>query len=74
VLENDGDQLDRSITQSQGGQEYLTYIRKRKAKLIGHVLHRNYLLKHLTVGKIEERIGVKTRRERRCKQSLDDLK
>jgi hypothetical protein len=34
----------------------------------------NCLLKHITEGKIEGRIGVMGRRGRRCKQLLDNLK
>jgi len=37
-------------------------------------LHRNCLLKHVIEGKKEERIEVTGRRERRCKQLLNDLK
>jgi hypothetical protein len=45
-------------------------IRQRKAKWIGHILHRNRLLTHIIEGKI---IGTR-RRGRRRKQLLDDLK
>ena len=48
-------------------------IRKRKANWIGHMLRRKYLLKHLTEGKVEERIDVMGRQRRRWKQLLDDL-
>jgi hypothetical protein len=41
-----------------------------KANWIGHVLLRNYFLKHVIEGQIEGKI----RRARRCKQLLDDLK
>jgi hypothetical protein len=37
-------------------------------------LRRNCLLKHVIEGKIEEGIELTGRRERRCKQLLDDLK
>jgi len=37
-------------------------------------LRKNCLLKHVTEGKIEERLEVTGRRERRRKQLLDDLK
>jgi len=37
-------------------------------------LHRNCLLKHVTEGKVEGRIGVTGRRGRRHKVPLDDLK
>jgi hypothetical protein len=45
-------------------------LNRRKANWIGHILCRNCLLKHVIGGKIER----KRRRERRCKQLLDDFK
>jgi hypothetical protein len=33
-------------------------VKRRKAKWIGHILHRNCLLKHIIEGKIEERTAV----------------
>jgi hypothetical protein len=44
-------------------------IRKRKAKLIGHILRRNCLLIEVIEGKIKRRIEVTRRR----KKLLDDL-
>jgi hypothetical protein len=52
----------------------LHIIRIRKANWIGHVLHRNYLLKHMIEGKLEGRIEMTGRRGRRRKQLLDNLK
>jgi hypothetical protein len=49
-------------------------MRRRKANWIVHTLRRNCLLKHVIEGKMEERIKVMGRRERRRKQQLDDLK
>jgi hypothetical protein len=46
-------------------------IKRRKANWIGHILHRNCLLKRVIEGKLEGRTG---RRGRRRKQRLDDLK
>jgi hypothetical protein len=40
---------------------YLHTVKRRKANWIGHILHRNCLLKHVIEGKIEERIGVMAR-------------
>jgi hypothetical protein len=81
LLEKNGeDQLDRScgkwrsITQSQGGEKYLTYNKKKKANWIGHILRRNCLLKHAIEGKLEGRIEMTGRRGRRSKQLLDDIK
>ena len=49
-------------------------IKRRKANWIGHILRRNYLLKHVIEGKLEGRIEMTGRRGRRRKQLLDDLK
>jgi hypothetical protein len=49
-------------------------IKRRKANLIGHMLRRNFLLKHAIEGKVEGRIEVAGSRGRRRKQLLDDLK
>ena len=57
VLEKDGDQLDRScekwrsVTWSQGGQEYPRHNKRRKANCIGHILCRSWLLIHVVEGK-----------------------
>jgi hypothetical protein len=45
-----------------------------KANFICHILRGNCLLKHVIEGKIEGRIEVRGRRERRCKQLVDHLK
>jgi hypothetical protein len=49
-------------------------IRKRKANLIGHILHRNCLLQRVTEGKIQGGIEVTVRQGRRRRKLLDDLK
>ena len=49
-------------------------IRKRKANWIGHILHRNCLLKQVIEGKIKEEIEVTRRQVRRRKKLLDDFK
>jgi hypothetical protein len=41
--------------------------------MIGHILRRNCLLKHVMEGKLEGRIEMTGRRGRRRKQQLDDL-
>jgi hypothetical protein len=48
-------------------------IKRRKANWIGHIVHRNCLIKHDTEGKIEERIEVTGRGGIRHKNLLDDL-
>jgi len=47
---------------------------KRKANWIGHILHRNCLLKQVIEGKIKGQIEVTRRQGRRRKKLLDDLK
>jgi hypothetical protein len=54
-------------------RKILNTIKRRKANWIGHILHRNCLLKHVIEGKLEGRIEMTGRRGRRCKQLLDDL-
>jgi hypothetical protein len=49
-------------------------IKRRNANWIGHILHRNCVLKHVIEGKVERRIKVTERRGRRRKQLLDDIK
>jgi hypothetical protein len=49
-------------------------IKRRKANWIGHILHRNCLLKHVIEGKLEGRGKMTGRRGRRRKQLLDDVK
>ena len=58
----------------QEERNILHTIKRRKAKWMGYILHRNCLLKHAIVGKIEGRIEVPGRQGRRRKQVLDDLK
>jgi hypothetical protein len=42
--------------------------RKNKSNWVGHILRGNCLLKHVTGEKIEGRIEVTGRKERRCKK------
>jgi hypothetical protein len=62
------------MTYSQGGEEYLRTIKRRKAKLDGHILHRKCLLKYVIEGKLEGRIEMMGRQGRKRKQLLDDVK
>jgi len=44
----------------------LQTVKRKKANMIGHILHRNCLLNHVIEGKIAGRIEVKGRRGIRC--------
>jgi hypothetical protein len=58
----------------KGDRNILHTIKRRKANWIGHILHRNCLLKHFVERKIEGKTEVTGRRGRRRKQLLNDLK
>jgi hypothetical protein len=58
----------------QEERNILHIIKRRKANWIGHMLHRNCLLKHMIEGKLKGRIEMIGRGGRRNKQLLDDLK
>jgi hypothetical protein len=49
-------------------------LNRRKAKWIGHILHRKCFLKHVIEGKIEGTRKATGRQGRRCRQLLDDMK
>jgi hypothetical protein len=51
----------------------LRTIKRMNVKCIGHTLRRNCLLKRVIEENIEKKIEETIRRERRCKQLLDDL-
>jgi transcriptional regulator CtsR len=51
-----------------------SYKRTSKANWIGHTLRMNRLLKHVIEQNIEEKMEMKERLGRRCKQLLDDFK
>jgi hypothetical protein len=50
-------------------KDILHAIKRRKVNWIGHILHRNCFVKHLTKGKLEG----KSRRGRKLKQMRDDF-
>jgi hypothetical protein len=64
------------ISLHRGKEEKITLyaIKRRKSNWISHILRRNCLLKDVTEEKIDTKILLTGRRERRCKQLLDDLK
>ena len=45
------------------GRNILHIIKRRKANWIGHILHKNCLLKHVIEGHIERYKGEKTRKK-----------
>jgi hypothetical protein len=47
---------------------------KTKDNWIGHIWHRNSLLKHITEGKIQRKIGMTRRQGRRHTKLWDDFK
>ena len=59
---------------SQGGRNILYTTKRRKTNWIGDILRGNCLLTHVIEGKVEGKIKVTGRRERRRKQPLDDLR
>jgi len=60
----------------ESGRREISYVtmKRRKANWLGSILHNNCILKPLIKGKVEGRIEVTVRQERRCKQLLSDLK
>jgi hypothetical protein len=60
--------------QSQGAENILHEISKRKANWIGQISRRNCLLQRVIEGKIKGGIQVTGRRGRRRRKLLDDLK
>jgi hypothetical protein len=77
VMEKDGDSWTDRVRNEEVLQRVkeerniLHAIKLRKARFIGHILHRNRQLKHVTE---EEGRIVTGRRGKRRKQLLDDLK
>jgi hypothetical protein len=65
------------LVQTSRVREYrniLHTVKRRKANLIGHILRRNCLLKHVIEEKMDRRIEVTGRWERRRMQLLEDLR
>ena len=65
--------MRKGILQRVEERNILHKRKRRKAILIGHILHRNCLLKHVIEGQIEGRIEVMGRRGRRRELLLDYL-
>ena len=60
----------RSVNRGKEERNILQTIKRSKTKLISHILHRNFLLKHVTEGKIDRRTEVTGRKGRKRKQLL----
>jgi hypothetical protein len=65
---------DKVLFRVKEQRNILHEIRKRKANLIGQILHTNCLLQRATEGKIQGGIEVTGRQGRRRWKLLDDLK
>jgi hypothetical protein len=70
----DGVRIEEVLHRVKEEKNILHTIKRRKANWIGHILRRNFLLKHVIEEKLEGRIEMTGRRGRRRKQLLDDLK
>ena len=57
----------------RGESNVINRIKRKKTDWIGHILHRNCLLKYAVEGKMDSRIDVTGRRGRRRKQLLVDF-
>jgi hypothetical protein len=55
-------------------RDILHTTKRRKSNRKGHILRRNYRLKHIIEGNIKSKNELRERRGRRRKQLLDDLK
>jgi hypothetical protein len=64
----------KALQSGKKERNILYTIQRRKTNLIGYILYRNCLLKHIMERKTEVRIDVVDRRGRRHEQLLDDLK
>ena len=60
---------DEILHRIKDERSILNTIKQKKANWIGHILHRNCLIKHVIVGKIQGMV-----RRGRCKHLLDDTK
>jgi hypothetical protein len=55
--------MSKWYIESMRREIYPAYNKRRKSNLIGHILRRNYFLKHTVQGKIEEGRAVMGRKE-----------
>jgi hypothetical protein len=66
--------MKKVLNRVKEGRNLLHTVNRRKANWTGHILCWNCLVKRVIGGKLEGRMAVKGRRERRHKQLLDNLK
>ena len=70
----DGVRNDEVLRRVEEDRNILHRIKRKKANWIGHILCRNYFLKHTVEGKIGGGIEVTERQVRRRKQLTDGFK
>jgi hypothetical protein len=66
--------MKKYCIQSKEERNIPNTIKRGKANWIGHILHRKYLLRHMTELQLQERPEMIGRQGRRRMQLLDDLK
>ena len=62
------------LNRVQEERNILPTIHRQRPNWIGHILHRNCLLTHVTAGKMKGKMEVTGRQGRRPKQLLEDHK
>jgi hypothetical protein len=76
VLEKDGEKLDRScdklrvLHRGKEDRNILHTIKREKASWIGHILHKNCLLKHAMEEKLKGKIEVMERQRRQASDNF----
>jgi hypothetical protein len=74
VGDTDGVRKNEVFHGARKDRKIIQTIKIKKANWIGHFFRRDWLLKHIIVGKIEGRRGVRGIRGRRRKLLLDDTR
>jgi hypothetical protein len=67
-------EIEEVLQRVKEGRVILQTIKERKSHRIGHILRRNFILKHSIEGKIGGKLEVMERQGRRRKQILDEFK
>ena len=74
IIWTDSVRNDKVLRRDKEDRNIIYKMNRRKANLIGHILCRNCILKHIIEEKIEDGIEVTGRRRKRSQQILNDLK